>query len=174
MCVIIVKPKGIELPSKEELQSAWLCNPHGAGFATHTKHHKSLSFEAFYKQLRKVDVSEPCIIHFRLATHGSVKRANCHPFNEGDVWFAHNGILDIQPDGDMTDSETAFRKFIYPSIEQYGIDGETTNNVIRCIIGSSRFAILRGEEIYTYGQYIVLDGRLYSNTRHLSRYLRRW
>ena len=120
MCVIIVKPAGVKMPSNEIINAAYHANPHGCGLISPSVFYKGLSYRSFKKHLQKVREDEPCIIHFRLATHGSIKRANCHPFNRGDVWFAHNGILNIQPIGDMTDSETALQKVIYPAIVKYG------------------------------------------------------
>lgn len=47
-------------------------------------------------------------MHFRFATHGSVRNRNCHPFRDGDLFFAHNGVLPYPSVGDRTDSEFAF------------------------------------------------------------------
>lgn len=41
-----------------------------------------------WEQLR----SAPCLIHFRLATHGAVEPRNCHPFHTDRGYVAHNGI----------------------------------------------------------------------------------
>lgn len=35
MCIIIVKPKGRELPSNEIFENCWKHNYHGAGFMYH-------------------------------------------------------------------------------------------------------------------------------------------
>ena len=168
MCLLISKPAGAAMPTYNMLKQAYAANPHGCGFATPTKAFKSLNFGEFMHRLAQVDDSEPCIIHFRLATHGSIKKANCHPFRQGNVWFAHNGILDIEPMGDKTDSETAFIKYIYPAIRQYGLDADETYDVIDCIIGYSRFAILDGSELRIYGDYTQYKGCYYSNMRFLS------
>ena len=87
-------------------------NPHGCGIVTPSDHYKGMSIDMLLRHLKKRDISEPCLMHFRLATHGSIKRANCHPFldEESGTWFMHNGILNVDPIGDMTDSETAFRE----------------------------------------------------------------
>lgn len=108
---------------------------------------KGLSYRSFKKHLQRVREDEPCIIHFRLATHGSIKRANCHPFNRGDVWFAHNGILNIQPMGDMTDSETALQKVIYPAIVKYGYGSEGMDVAVTKVIGYSKFAFMQGGDV---------------------------
>ena len=41
-----------------------------------------------WQQLRDA----PCLIHFRLATHGAVEPRNCHPFHTDRGYIAHNGI----------------------------------------------------------------------------------
>ena len=41
-----------------------------------------------WQQLRDA----PCLIHFRLATHGAVEPRNCHPFHTDRGYVAHNGI----------------------------------------------------------------------------------
>lgn len=171
MCVIIIKPAGVKMPSNNTLRNAYLANPHGCGFASTNHVFKSLNYAAFIDHLAAVDDSEACIIHFRLATHGSIKRSNCHPFVKNDVYFAHNGILDIQPIGDKTDSETAFIKYIYPTIKNYGLNSAEVDYVINRMIGFSKFAIMRSgsREVKTYGCFIEQpDGCLYSNLRFLT------
>lgn len=167
MCVIIIKPAGAKMPTKNELERAYRLNPDGCGFVSESRFYKGLSFTSFYKYLRKVPESEKCIIHFRYATNGSVKKANCHPFRCGDVYFAHNGVLSIRPEGDKTDSETAFQNILMPIIESYGLKSTETKKVVNAIIGGSKFAFMQGNEIVTFGAYTEYEGRYYSNTRHL-------
>lgn len=174
MCVIIVKPAGVKMPSNNILALAHAHNPHGCGFVTPNHYCRTLDFKTFKRELAKVKTSEPCIMHFRFATHGSVKKSNCHPFRRGDVYFAHNGILDIHPRGDMTDSETAFADYIYPTIAEYGLDSDDTRYVIAGLLGFSKFAILQGDQVRIFGDFASRgDGCLYSNLRFLP-YTRSW
>lgn len=169
MCVIIIKAAGQQLPSDFELTQAHNRNPHGCGFVSKTHHYKGMNFAKFLKAIHEVPTNEACIIHFRLATHGSKCKANCHPFNRGSVWFAHNGILSIRPEGDMTDSETAFQNIIYPAIQKYGFKSQFVTRVINRIIGYSKFAMMDGDgNIRTFGEFISYQGRLYSNLHHIS------
>lgn len=168
MCVIIVKPAGVEMPSRDILDAAHCANRDGCGFVSTFHHKKTLSYPVFLRELSQVKQTEACIIHFRLATHGSVKTANCHPFRRDDVFFAHNGILDIRPTDDMTDSETAFARHIYPAIAKYGYDDDMKDYVISNIIGFSKFAMMRhgDTEVKMYGDFIKeTDGCYYSNLR---------
>lgn len=167
MCVIIVKPAGVKMPSNEIINAAYHANPHGCGLVSPSTFYKGLSIRSFKRNLKKVSDAEPCIIHFRLATHGSIKQANCHPFRRGDVWFAHNGILNIKPQGDMTDSETALQNIIYPAIASYGYASRGMDMAVDSIIGYSKFAFLQGDNLQVYGDFIERDGCLYSNLRFM-------
>lgn len=168
MCVIIIKPAGVKMPSKEIINAAYQANPHGCGFISPSVFYKGMSFDSFKRHLKHVPDNEPCILHFRLATHGSIKRANCHPFHRDDVWFAHNGILSIRPQGDMTDSETAFQNVIYPAIVKYGYGSEQMDNAVNRVIGYSKFAFLKGDDVKLYGDFIKQDdGCYYSNLRFM-------
>lgn len=167
MCCIIYKPKGVPMPSRDILGKIKRINHNGYGFVSTNHFHKGLDYRTFLRHLSDVVEEEDCIIHFRFATHGSVCRANCHPFRKDSVYFAHNGILNIRPIGDKTDSETAFRRFIYPSIVHYGYGSIQADQVIKQIIGYSKFALMCNGEVRLYGDYKILDGVYYSNLRWL-------
>lgn len=169
MCVIIVKPAGVNLPSDEVINAAFRANPHGCGLVSPTQFYKGLSLVRFKQTLAKVSKEEPCIIHFRLATHGSISRKNCHPFRRGNVFFAHNGILDIATKNDMTDSETAFLNIIYPAIRKFGYDSAEMDKAVNSVIGCSKFAFLYGDKLRLYGHFIKGEEGLYfSNLRFQS------
>jgi hypothetical protein len=170
MCVIIVKPGGAILPQNSILERAAIYNPHGFGFCTPNKLYKTLSFEAFMKTVSKIKENEPCIIHFRYATTGSVKRANCHPFRADGIFFAHNGVLNIATKNDMTDSETFFQKDVMPVINHYGYGSAILQVYMNVRAEYSKFAMLKGNEISMYGEYQKIGGCYYSNTRFLNYY----
>ena len=141
-------------------------NPHGFGFATKDRIYKTLSFEDFKREIKTIRKDETAILHFRYATHGSIKASNCHPFRDDKtgVSFAHNGVLDITPIGDMTDSETAFRTRIVPTIEEYGFDSDEFIKANHDIIGGSRFAYIDKDGDYRlYGAFTHYKGCWYSN-----------
>lgn len=165
MCVIIIKKSGQPMPPYEMLNAAHHANPHGCGFVSDCHFFKSLSFEEFYAKLQRVNIEETCIMHFRFATHGSVCRQNCHPFLNGDLAFAHNGILSVRPFGDATDSETAFWQYIVPAFEKYGYDSPHFSRIINKIIGYSKFALLYHGKLRTYGNFLRYNGYLCSNLR---------
>lgn len=168
MCVLIIKDKGIKMPSKNELKLAALHNPHGFGFVSSNGfYYRTMDFEDFYKHLKGVRKEDACIIHFRIATHGSHKVDNCHPFNLGDIYFAHNGILPIRTAMDMTDSETEFRNVLYPAAMEFGLGSATFNGIVNRRIYNSKFAFMQNGEIFLYGRYIYdKNGIAWSNMNH--------
>ena len=165
MCVICYIPKGVNTPPYRMLRAMRDANPHGQGFCTPSMYCRGLSFDRLIEQLRRRNVNEPCILHFRFATHGSIRKGNCHPFNIGDVYFAHNGILSVQPMKDRTDSETAFIRYLYPYIEQYGLHSQEVDTMVYNIIEGSRFAFMQGYDVRLFGRYELMNGCYYSNLR---------
>lgn len=168
MCCIIYKPKGTEMPSLGILNKIMRCNHDGYGFVSTRHHFKSLDYHKFLGHLANVGKDEECLIHMRLATHGSVCKYNCHPFRAGNIWFMHNGILNIEPIEDRTDSETSFLQKIYPVIQKYGFNSMEAEKTINSVIGCSRFAFMHNGKVSLYGSYQKLNGVYYSNMRWAS------
>ena len=109
MCIIIHKPENIIL-SEETLENCYTRNPDGIGIvrAEAGKLHifKTLDYDKFLQWYNR-HMEENLIIHFRLATHGTVNKRNCHGFKvSDDLAFVHNGVLDVPCIGDKTDSES--------------------------------------------------------------------
>ena len=166
MCIIIAKPQGAKMPPFDIIKRCAQRNPDGFGFATVEGVYKTMDFGRFYKRLQEVPQDSALLIHFRWATHGSLKRANCHPFRDikSGVSFAHNGVLSLNPIKDMTDSETAFRTLFVPQIRRFGIDSDELNRTVEDTIGGSRFAFLGPDgELRLYGHFIFYGGSWYSN-----------
>lgn len=105
MCVAIWKPAHVKI-KKETLKICYDNNSDGCGFAyintddlgkREIKIKKTMNFDVFYKwyeRALKLNPDSPFIIHFRIATHGTVDAYNCHPFKiNNDLVFAHNGII---------------------------------------------------------------------------------
>lgn len=99
MCIAISKPAG-KIISEEILRNCFVANPDGAGFAVKGAtegevdvYKGYMTFQSFYEAFKPFQ-EQAAIIHFRIATHGSVKPENCHPFmvNNG-LAFIHNGII---------------------------------------------------------------------------------
>lgn len=116
MCIIVVKPKGIEMPDTDTLVNCDLRNPDGSGFMladgeTVRIRKGFMDFaefaEAFDEETAELDAKETAIVmHFRIATHGDVVPGCCHPFPLTDdeetllstscdcpIGVAHNGVI---------------------------------------------------------------------------------
>ena len=168
MCVILIKKRGVEMPSESELRRAYQCNPHGCGFVSSNGFYwRGMDFDEMMSRLKFVGVDDECMIHFRYATHGSHKPSNCHPFKIGDLYFAHNGVLPIRTKHDMTDSETIFRDVLAPAAELFGFGSKEFNSVINNNIWSSKFAFMYKGKIKFYGRWLREDnGLIWSNLNH--------
>lgn len=115
MCLLIAKLKGSTWqPSFEEQSNAWQSNPHGFGAAWITKkgtlvYQKTLKQKDVAGIIKSIPKASPCLLHWRMATHGVKTVENCHPFPcFGNEWIgAHNGVLHQQQCiGSKTDSES--------------------------------------------------------------------
>lgn len=105
MCIAIVRRPYAEI-SEEALHNCAVNNPDGFGF-TYVREDitgvrkliikKTMDYEIFIRQYRravKLNPESVFLIHFRIATHGTVNKFNCHPFRVNkNMTFIHNGII---------------------------------------------------------------------------------
>lgn len=164
MCQAIVKPAGISI-DKELLEQAWRDNPDGAGIAYRTSKGKVKitkgffdyeDFLAFYERYQHFDL----LIHFRYATHGSIRIENCHPFPLAqNVALIHNGVLSqhlpIVGD-DRSDTRVFVEDFLIPKLS-----GQDTHVELQSMslaqdiysnIGSSKLAVLTPTGFLIYNE----------------------
>lgn len=100
MCIIAINIPGSIL-SEETLNNCWENNPDGAGimYAVDNKLHvyKTLKKQKLINKYNEIRTKYPdidIVLHFRLATHGSVKIDNVHPvIVNKNLAFVHNGII---------------------------------------------------------------------------------
>lgn len=190
MCIIAIKPKGVQFPSEEILENMWYSNPHGAGMMWAEKGRVKISkgymdFESFIDGVddlkEKLDVVDtPIVLHFRLATHGGIKPENCHPFpitgNIGvlqklmcttDVGVVHNGIISITPRAGISDTmEYILTQIsVMKSINRRFAENSGFLKLVENAIGTDKMCFLdcRGK-ISTVGNFVEDNGMLYSNT----------
>lgn len=183
MCIIAIKPAGVAKPTAEQFKAMCDTNRNGFGYMTWSKErglqvYKTMSEADYMKHVEKIPDEQPVVYHMRIATHGSVQKKNCHPFVDATKkWgFAHNGILSIHNEGDMTDSETFFKRIAMPLIYA-GIKPKSKpfDKMVDCIIGSSKFAFLNDEGmLFYYGDFIKEKGLLFSNTSYKPRVFTAW
>lgn len=110
MCVIVTAETG-SMPTIDQLTRMSETNPDGAGIAWHdgnglhrVRHSDNGKTLAFITEHWNELKATPCLIHFRLATHGAVNTENTHPFrytlgNDEHGYIAHNGIAQKHTNG---------------------------------------------------------------------------
>lgn len=189
MCIIAIKSRGIDLPDEEILQNMWRANKDGAGFMYAkdgvVKIRKGfMTYESFIYELKQLkescDIrSIPLIMHFRITTHGGTKPENTHPFPITDsigmlkklssttnIGVAHNGIIDIRPRPDISDTMEYTASQLAPlsrAIPDFYKNADAMKMVSNAI-GASRMAFMNGRgDIYTIGNFVEEGGMRYSN-----------
>jgi len=181
MCLAIYKPIGASLPTDDILATAHVSNNDGCGFSYY---HSGLwrtikglyNFDKYMRLLNK-HIPEPelvpVVLHFRLATHGTVNVANAQPLDvcKGVLW-AHNGIVDIDgADGDKSDSRIMVDTVVRPLVKAtlYTTLSHTLDTIARN--SNSRFLLAIGTEVFMYGTWnLSSDGCHYSNLNHKHTY----
>lgn len=171
MCVIIAKASKVKAPALSIIKAAIATNPHGNAISWikdgKLETFKTLSAEEmidYYTSNYEALCESSFVFHARIATNGSKRLENCHGWStfNGRMAFFHNGILNIESRGDLTDSETFLRDIYEPIALTKG--HKAAEPAIRAVIGSSKFAFINSEGgIKLYGHYTEREGVYYSN-----------
>ena len=195
MCLIIVKPKDINLPTEKILQTASVRNKDGIGIAYWKKDATNVhikkdfkDFGVFHKFLTEnITLQDSCIIHFRLATHGLVDEGNRHPFPvvqnkelirtvelDCDCAAAHNGVLTQYSrldDKELSDSQ----RFILDILGDPTVIGNVKSLAIQKLINEflnrDKLALLFSDGDYLlFGDFTTTLGNHYSNQYSITTY----
>ena len=195
MCIIAIKKANQPLPVEQIMQTMFRNNSDGAGFCycqnNEVKIQKGyMTYEAFSEALNKVSekidtYATPMIFHFRIATHGGINPALCHPFpishktsvlkhltSSTSLAIVHNGVIPIRTRKSVSDTMEYVTGSFY---KRYRRDNRFYKNkkqrkAILAEIGNSKMAFLDCEEnIYTIGDFIEDNGILYSNSSYKER-----
>lgn len=196
MCIIVVSPTGIDIPSEEQLKKCFEYNKDGAGFMYNTTkgvqiHKGFLTYPKFRKALaklqKKVDVKECNIVfHFRIATQGYVDRETTHPYPISDsvkelqklyilcdYAVAHNGIISFTDDKnnpDLSDSQIFVKDYL-ANMSKRELMSTKIGELIEKATGS-RFCIMNKKKYYLIGDFTEDKGCFYSNTTfRITRYV---
>jgi predicted glutamine amidotransferase len=131
MCVIVTAVPGA-MPEPYDILAMSETNPDGGGVSWWDgerlrvfKNVDPLKVVGFiyshWEQLKHA----PCLIHFRLATHGAVEPCNCHPFRTDRGCIAHNGIAYEYEDGPYeSDSRNMVEAWIDSGYDNRAFDGQ--------------------------------------------------
>ena len=127
MCVIISKPKGVEL-SPEDVQKAYDGNKDGFGYMYFDPKEgrviadKGINFTTDKMKSIVAGLTDyDAVFHFRIKTVGPIQTSNCHPFKvvhgSHKLYMMHNGtIRNIRKVGNKTDSEAFARLILQPFV----------------------------------------------------------
>lgn len=159
MCILLIKPKGIDLPNDEILHQCWVSNSNGGGFAFVDKQQVSIKkymdetammeeLNAMREQLKNTTA----LLHFRIATHGSAKIDNTHPFQINPVCaMGHNGVIQAtipdKDDGDISDT----RKFAEQILKTMPVGWEKNKGLTTMLLNFVRYnkvGFIFGDDTY--------------------------
>lgn len=181
MCLMITKPSGVIVPD-EYLCNGFDGNPDGAGYAFINGdgmllYRKGIfdldEFISLYQS--EVKPETHALIHFRMATHGSKSKDNCHPFDVGNnMMMAHNGIIDIKTEGDESDTLAFLRRVIQPALTLSPslVRNQQWQADIRARISGSKLAFISARPEHSKNPFHIINEQLgtyeggawYSNT----------
>ena len=173
MCVLIHKSAGTVLESKDDLELAFLVNPHGAGFAwkedgkVYVKK-GFFTFESLWSEWQNIGDKE-AMLHFRSASQGTVNRENCHPFIvDGVGVVGHNGHFNGFGTKTVSDTRDWIDSVLKPFLQDFpqALDRLSSLYVLDVICERSRLIVMRNSEptvIINEDLGVREDGLWYSN-----------
>ncbi len=187
MCIIAVKMPGAEFDAVaiDRLGNCIDYNNDGAGFmwtgggSVHIrKGYWELGEMLTDIRKRGLDAKNRLVVlHFRIATAGTICAENCHPFPltatkdklratriRTNVGIVHNGILDIDTRGRYSDTQLFIRDYLSP----LGADRLRDRTIVSLLeMSGSKFAILHGDgQMLTVGEFYQEGEWYYSNTTY--------
>ena len=191
MCIVIYQPKGKQV-QKAILQKAFENNPDGAGFMVQKDKEAPymmkgfFDFDKFYKSYLPFSKGDYNVaIHFRIATHGTVNKDNCHPFKissdiadtvlfngRADSLIMHNGIISsIMTPRNLSYSDTM--NFIAKILcWMKDLKSKDLTEVLENLESYSKFCIMRkGFDPILAGLFIEDRGIFYSNSTYKYSYV---
>lgn len=190
MCVIAVKPKGVNMPDRKTIEKMWIDNPDGAGFmwadgkCVHIRK-GFMDLESFISELVNLGskhnlIDLPIVMHFRIGTAGGNIPENTHPFPVTDsiqmlqrteskaaVGVAHNGIIYIKRRqeniSDTMEYIASQMALMYKHDHEFYRKKELLDMIYNAT--TSKWAIMNEKgDIVTIGNFTNIDGVMYSNT----------
>ena len=171
MCVIIVKPKNVEI-KYPDLWAAWSYNPDGAGLAYYDRgkiivQKGFMEIDDFWNVLKKLK-NKKVVLHLRYATHGKVNKHQTHPFaivdsvngakSATDIQAAlfHNGIVSNFGNDQISDT-IDFTVKVLAEISKLS----TRLKVLRLV--GSKWALLQNGKVHLVGKFEKYRGLKCSN-----------
>lgn len=189
MCVIVYKPKNIELPSKDILKTCYKNNSDGAGY-TFTSRHKVIikkgyqDFDTFYNELlkdyKKYNLANhSLILHFRIGTSGGLTKEKTQPFKitsnikelnklyikNKKASLVHNGVFsEYTYNKELSDTQNYIKDFLQPLLKSKIKNKKT---LVNNSLDYSKLAILNNRDnVLLLGDFIKDKGVYYSNNSY--------
>ncbi len=171
MCIIIVKNKGVEVPSMKTLKYCEKLNPHGFGMAWAGK--DSVHIRKGFDHLKEMDVlsnkvgkDSDIIYHFRQASSGAICKELRHPFPitqnkdimkalnvKCDFAMAHNGhIAKLDKHKGASDTMMLIKTILQPLWRERNIPA--MRELLESYIGWGKLAIISTKGIETVGSFV--------------------
>ncbi len=182
MCVIVVKPSGIDMPSKETLENCFRRNSDGSGymFVEHNQVHIKkgyMTFNDFYENVmadyNRMGGKQNCfVMHFRIGTQGSNSKELTHPYPVSKnldelkmtesytrIGMAHNGIISLTSRRDEKVDRNDTMAYITDYISLFmktedDFKDEDKMKVVKNLLGSgNKLAFLMKDHLYMIGDF---------------------
>lgn len=175
MCVIAFSPKGVDIPTPEQIKQMWKANPDGAGYAFVGKRGKVFYRKGFMyldDLLKELEHPEKFkntnfAIHFRIGTSGKNDCHTCHPFpvsnnfgelrkisGQADSVLFHNGVIGKGGLASPLSSDTQdFVIAMCPMLQKFN-RSVTRDNLIEEIVEGNRVLVLyKNNAVKMYGKW---------------------
>lgn len=191
MCIIAIKPKGVNGVSKDILENCFDNNSDGAGIMYNDNGKVVIKkgfmrFEDLWQAvigIKKIE-AKTVVYHFRIGTSGGNVAKNTHPFPISektkdleklevvtDIGFAHNGVIDIEVDKGISDTMTYIKRIAKLKEFIAGKDREFLKLMELSTKGSRLTILYPDGEFETTGKdWIVDNGIMYSNGTYKAYY----
>ncbi len=194
MCIIAVKKINKPLPEESTFRTMFDNNPDGAGFCYNYNgrvfiEKGFMSYKAFSDTLKRLSETinlnaTGMIFHFRIATHGGIRPALCHPFPLSDklcslkqlntttnLAVVHNGVIPIKTKGAVSDTMEYIRTKLYNRAKNNPefYKSKRQRKAILAEINSKMAFLDCDGNIYTVGDFISDNGIMYSNSSYKER-----
>lgn len=169
MCVIVRQPVGLSL-NRNEVEDMFTTNPDGLGIMWAENGHVAVAkalpdneahaWEFYHKHCGQAD--REYLIHFRLATHGNITMANCHPIRvTGEIGLMHNGIMRcVEEDkkNDRSDTRVFAEDYLAPILKKNPglMDEPALVEMMEHFVGGANIVALMRND----GQVVMLNGDL--------------
>ncbi|MCB6569482.1 hypothetical protein LI142_08210 [Eubacterium limosum] len=187
MCIICIKPRGVEIPESHIIRNMFSNNPDGAGLMYADKDRVRIEkgimkVNDFLERIERFNKDTALVMHFRIGTGGGNTPGNTHPFPisknikdlkklkfSADIGVCHNGVIDISTSrkdiSDTMEYISARLVYIRNAIPQFYKDKNIMTLIDKSIDSKMCFLLPTGK-FYTIGKFESKYGCLFSNSTY--------